>query len=68
MLRVFRADSSMVVVAWPISSARFDLQQNTALATNNWNTVTNSAQATNGEYRVTVSPAAGNRFFRLIGR
>jgi hypothetical protein len=54
-----------LIVAWPSPSAGFQLQQKTDLNMPNW-TAPSEVVTDNGTTKsITVSPAPGNRFFRL---
>ncbi len=64
-LRVVLTTTNTVVVAWPAPSTGFSLQQNAALVTTNWATVTNVPAVVGSENQVIVSPPVGNQFYRL---
>jgi len=64
-LRIARAAANALVLAWLDAFTGFVLQQNTDLMTTNWVAVTNPPVVVNGEKQVTVSPAVGNRYYRL---
>ena len=65
LLRVVFSSSNTVVVAWPLSSTGFNLQENAAFGTANWAPVTNVPIVVGGEKQVIVTTPAGNKFFRL---
>src|SRR5262245_59699511 len=65
ILRIFLTTTNTAVVAWPAPSTGFNLQQNLALNTTNWLSVTNEVLTIGGEKRVIISPPSGNRYFRL---
>jgi hypothetical protein len=44
----------------------FNLQQNSALGTTNWLSVTNSPVQVGEQLQVILQPPTGNRFYRLI--
>ena len=64
-LRVVLSSTNTVIVAWPAPSTSFNLQQNAAVGTTNWTSVTNFQYTVGGEYQVIISPPTGNRFYRL---
>jgi hypothetical protein len=66
LLRVVLTTTNTVVVAWPNPSTGFSLQQNAALGTPGWGSVTNTATVVGSEKHVIVTPPTGNRFFRLF--
>jgi len=66
LLRVVLTTSNTVVVAWPDPSTGFSLQQNAALGTTNWASVTNAPAVIGSERQVIISPPVGNRFYRLF--
>jgi uncharacterized repeat protein (TIGR03803 family) len=59
------AGNNTVVLAWPDSAVGFELQGNDDLAGSGWATVSESPVQIQGEWQVTISPATGNRFYRL---
>lgn len=64
-LSVARTATNTVVVSWPSPSSGWSLQQNTDPRSTNWTAVPGDP-ADNGTTRsVTVTPAPGNRFYRL---
>jgi hypothetical protein len=69
LLNIARQTSN-VVLRWPEPYGDFILESTPALpASNNWTPVTNSPVIGPAEqYYVTVSPATGNRLFRLRSR
>jgi hypothetical protein len=64
-LRIFLTATSTVVVAWPAPSTGFSLQQNSALGTTNWGSVTNTPTLVGSEQQVIISPSTGKRYYRL---
>jgi hypothetical protein len=66
LLRVVLTTTNTVVVAWPNPSTGFSLQQNAALGTPSWGSVTNTPTVVGSEKQVIVTPPTGNRFFRLF--
>jgi hypothetical protein len=65
LLRVFSTTTNTVVLAWPVSSTIFSLQQESGLSPANWGPVTNSASIVGTENQVIIAAPAGNRFYRL---
>jgi len=65
ILRVFRTTTNTVVLAWPVSSTVFSLQQEPNLSVPNWGPVTNSSSVVGSENQVIITAPAGNRFYRL---
>jgi hypothetical protein len=65
VLHALREGDHGVVITWPASLNGVELQQNSVLSTNNWSTFPGPVETTNGENRAILSPALGNRFFRL---
>ena len=65
-LRLVRSTTNTVVIAWPVTSTEFSLQQNPA-ANNagSWVSVTNAPVVVGGENQVTVPAPLGNRYYRL---
>jgi hypothetical protein len=55
-----------VVLSWSTNAAGFVLQQNSNLATANWQDVTNTPSVTNGQYQVTIPVSPANNFFHLF--
>src|SRR5262245_45443092 len=66
VLRIFLTATNTAVVAWPAPSLGFNLQQNLALNTTNWLTITNDPIVVGSEKRVIIAPPTGNRYFRLF--
>src|SRR5438477_2216072 len=64
-LRVFATTTNTVVLAWPVSSAVFSLQQTANLSAPNWQPVTNQQGVVNSENQVVIPAPVGNRFYRL---
>jgi hypothetical protein len=57
---------SGVVISWPSPSTGFVLQQNNdGIGTANWSNVLTTPNDNGTTKTVTVSPATGNRFYRL---
>jgi hypothetical protein len=54
-----------LVLSWPTNATGFVLQQNSALGTTNWLTVTNAVNFSGTNSEVTLSPLTGAGFFRL---
>ena len=65
VLRVEKTTTNTVVVAWPLASAGYSLQQNILPNIAGWTGVTNAVSQVGSENQVIISPPAGNRFFRL---
>ena len=65
ILRMFLTSTNRAVVAWPVWSTPFTLQQNSNLASGTWLSVTNPASVVGAENQVIVPPPTGNRFFQL---
>ncbi len=65
-LSIARAGANGVFVSWPAPSTGFVLEQNTALVSAGWTTVTDVPAVVNGENQVTVSAPGGSRFYRLV--
>ena len=64
-LSIVRSNESLII-SWPVSATGFQLQQSTNLGVGNW-TPPPEATIDNGTTRsITVSPAPGNRWFRLF--
>lgn len=66
LLSVFKTTTNTVLVSWLYPSTGFSLQQNSALGTTNWVSVTNSPVQVGAQLQVIVQPPAGNRFYRLV--
>ena len=66
LLRVVLSSTNTVVVAWPAPSTGFSLQQNPAVGSTNWSSVTSNVLVVGSENQVIIAPPAGNRFFRLV--
>ncbi len=64
LLRILLTTSNSVVVAWPVSTPNYVLQQNVDIGTTNW-TSTPSPVVVGNENQLLVIPPAGNRFYRL---
>jgi hypothetical protein len=63
-----RRSGSSLIISWPSHSSGFGLQQNTNLATTNWNGVAQTPTDDGTNKSVTVPISAGNEFFRLLKR
>lgn len=66
LLSVSLTSTNTVLVAWLYPSMGFNLQQNSALGTTNWLSVTNSPVQVGEQLQVILQPPTGNRFYRLI--
>jgi len=66
LLSVSRTTTNTVLVFWLYPSTGFSLQQNSALGTTNWSSVTNSPVQVGQQLQVILQPVAGNRFYRLV--
>ncbi len=64
-LSIRLAENNTVVLTWPDSAVGFELQGNDDLVGSGWATVSESPVQVQGEWQVTISPATGNRFYRL---
>jgi hypothetical protein len=67
-LSVFKPQPDTLIISWPTNAAGFVLQENSALATTNWVTVTNAINVSGTNSEVTLSPLTGAGFFRLVLR
>src|SRR4051812_13412357 len=65
LLRVVLTATNTVVVAWPVLSSDFSLQENPILNAGAWTSVTNTTSVVGSENQVIVSPPTSNRFYRL---
>ena len=66
LLSIFRTTTNTVAVFWPSPSTGWTLQQNTnSIASVNWSNVTSGVVDDGATKTLVVSPAAGNRFYRL---
>jgi len=65
LLRVVLTSTNTVIVAWPVASTGFSLQENASLGKTNWSGVTN-VSVVGSEKQFLVSPPVGNRFYRLF--
>lgn len=65
-LSVFSIDADTVVISWPSPSTGWELQQNTDLNTTDWMTPAESISNDGTKKFITVTPATGNRFYRLV--
>lgn len=66
LLSIQLTATNTAVVSWPADAAGFFLQQNFLLGSTNWVNATNAVSQVGGQYQIVVSPAAGNRFYRLF--
>lgn len=65
-LSIARTSTNTVMVSWSSAATGWSLQQNSSLVSSNWTAVSETI-ADNGTSKfIIVSPAAGNRFYRLI--
>ena len=62
---IINTGTNAVAMIWPSIPTTFDLQQNTDLNTTNWVSVGAVPNDDGTNNPVLISPAAGNRFFRL---
>jgi hypothetical protein len=66
-LTIRRTTTNTIAVSWPSPSTGFVLQQNTnGLSSVNWSNVTVGIQNDGTTKSISVSPASGDRFFRLF--
>jgi len=64
-LRIWRVTADSVGVGWPTAATGFILEQNSALTTTGWATVTNTPAVVDNEQQVTIPVTAANAFYRL---
>ncbi|MCL4786852.1 MAG: hypothetical protein KJ070_08670 [Verrucomicrobia bacterium] len=64
-LSIRLAENNTVVLTWPDSAVGFELQANDDLVGSGWALVSESPVQIPGQWQVTISPATGNRFYRL---
>ena len=64
-LQIINTGANAVAVVWPTTQTLFSLQENTDLNTTNWVSVAAPPTDDGTNNTVIISPAAGNRFFRL---
>ena len=64
-LTVTLTTTNTAVVSWPYPSTGFALEQNPALGTTNWTSVTNAVSNDGSFNRVVVPANTGNKFYRL---
>jgi hypothetical protein len=57
--------TNTLLLSWPAASTGFVLQQNSALGTSNWLSVSNSINTVSGQNQVLVAPAGRESAFRL---
>src|SRR6266481_523454 len=65
-LRIFRRGTNTFILAWPINSAAFDLQQSPTLSPTSWTPSTNPIFVVGTENQSTILPSAGVQFYRLV--
>ena len=65
LLQIINTGTNAVAVVWPSTPTSFVLQQNADLNTTNWVSVGVVPNDDGTNRSVTISPAAGNRYFRL---
>jgi len=65
-LTIQRTNVNSVALSWLAPSNAFRLQQKLDVTTTNWAMVTNSVSVTNSQNQVIMSPAVGNKFYRLV--
>lgn len=58
--------NAFVIVSWPFPSTGFVLQQNTNLNTTNWTAPPETVNDNGTTRSISVTPAPGNRFYRLF--
>jgi hypothetical protein len=64
-LRIINTTTNAIVLVWPSSQTAFALEQTTDLKTSNWVPVGAPPTDDGTNTTVVITPAAGNRFFRL---
>ncbi len=65
LMRIFQTATNTTVVAWPMGSAVFTLQQNSNVKSTNWVNATNAIATVGSEYQATISPSASQMNYRL---
>jgi hypothetical protein len=65
LLTIQVSPTNGVVLAWPVSSTGWTLQQNSDLVSGPWITLTNTVNTVSGQNQVILPPPSGNRFYRL---
>jgi hypothetical protein len=65
-LKLVQSAPNAILVSWTTNSDGFVLQQNAALGTVNWVSVTNAINTVGAEYQVSISPLSARSFFRLL--
>jgi hypothetical protein len=65
LLSISLTGTNSAVVAWPMPSGSWTLQQNATVDSTSWETVTNLPIAFNGTNQVVITPLTTHRFFRL---
>ena len=64
-LRVSLTAAESAVIAWPVPSTGYILQEISSVGSSNWVGVTNAVNVIGGENQVAISLTSGNQFFRL---
>ena len=64
-LSVASTTTNTVVISWPFPSTGFGLEQNPAIGTPNWTSVTNTISNDGSFNRVVLPANTGNKFYRL---
>jgi hypothetical protein len=64
-LRIMKTTNNAVLIVWPSSQTAFALQQSTDLKTGNWVSAGVPPTDDGTNTTVVITPATGNRFFRL---
>jgi hypothetical protein len=67
-LQVAPTGNQAVLLAWPTNATGFVLQQNMALGSTNWATVTNAPVVVGSEEQVTLPASAAGSFYRLLNQ
>ena len=65
VLTIFATGTNSLVLAWPVSSTSWTLQQNTDLASGTWISLTNTVSAVSDQNEIILPAASGNLFYRL---
>jgi hypothetical protein len=66
LLSIISTGPNTLTISWPSPSAGWILQHNSDLKTTNWGTPPQVVSDNGTEKFIIVSPATGNRFYRLI--
>jgi hypothetical protein len=64
-LTISRTPTNTVLISWPYPSPGYALQQNGALFSTNWSSVTNQVMVVGSTNEVIIAPPVGTRFYRL---